>query len=135
MIRVINAPYGSAVHESACQNQHRRECDYGAIVDRSLSQESVKASCTVHGDHREAQHRKYTTHHHTVDASDLIAEVMYLKAALTLGLHLMRASLCEARDHLNASQEVVNRPGVIRVVHPWCSGNGPDVTWISVPLT
>jgi hypothetical protein len=37
-----------------------------------------------------------------IDASDLIAEVVYLEAALALGLHLMRAS------DLSTGQEVVN---------------------------
>jgi hypothetical protein len=92
-------------------NKHHGDLDYGAIIDGGLGQKSVEASNPIHGDQCEAQHREYTTHHYSVYASDLIAEVVDLEAALTLGLHLMRASLCKALDHLCSGREVVNGQG------------------------
>jgi hypothetical protein len=107
-------------------NRYHRDYDYGAIVDSSLGQKSVEASSSVHSDHCEAQHRKYMAHHYTVDASDLIAEVVYLEATFALNLHLMRASLCKTCDHLCSGWKVVNRPRVLQVAHLRCPSNGAD---------
>jgi hypothetical protein len=46
-----------------------------------------------HGSHREAQHQEYMTDQDAVDASDVIAKVVHLKATLPLGLHLMWGAL------------------------------------------
>jgi hypothetical protein len=107
-------------------HRHHGDCDYEAIIDGDLGQESIEASSPIHGDQCEAQYQEYAVHYHSVDVSDLIAEVMYLKAALTLSLHLMRVSLCKTCNHLCSGREVVNWPGVIQVAHLWCSGNGAD---------
>jgi hypothetical protein len=82
-------------------NRHHGDSDYEAIIDGGLGQESIEASSGIHGDQHEAQHREYTAHHHSIYTSDLITEVVDLEAALTLGLHLMKASLSKACDHLS----------------------------------
>jgi hypothetical protein len=74
-------------------HRHHGDRDYEAIINGGLGHESIKASSPIHGDQREAQYREYVVHHHLVDVSDLIVEVVYLNAALALGLHLMRVSL------------------------------------------
>jgi hypothetical protein len=73
-----------------------------------------------------AQHREYTAHHHSVYASDLITKIVEVEVALTLDIHLMRTSLCKARNLHCSGREVVNRPGVLRVALPWHSSNGAN---------
>jgi hypothetical protein len=51
---------------------------------------------------------------------------MDLEAALTLNLHLMKASLRKACDHLCSGRKVVNRLGVLQIAHLWRSSNGAD---------
>jgi hypothetical protein len=107
-------------------NRHHGDHDYGAIIDGSLGQKSVKASSPIHGDQREAQYLEYSANHYVVYASNLITEVMDLKTGHTLDLHLVRASLQKACNHLCSGREVVNRPRVLWVTHPWHFSNSTD---------
>ena len=107
-------------------NRHHGDHDYEAIINGGLGQKSVEALSPIHGDQCEAQHREYLAHHHSVYTLDLITEVVDLKAALTLGLHLMRACLRKACDHLCSGKEVLIQLGLLRVMHSWRSSNGAD---------
>jgi hypothetical protein len=89
-------------------NRHHRDYDYIAIVSGSLSQKGIEALSFIYSNHREAQHREYMAHHYSINVSDLVAKVIYLKAAFNLSLHTMRASLCKACHHLGSGREVVN---------------------------
>jgi hypothetical protein len=66
------------------------------------------------------------THHNAVNASNLIAKVVDLEATLSLCLHLVKASLCEALDHLCSSGNVFNQLGILHVAHLRCSSDSTD---------
>jgi hypothetical protein len=106
---------GARVHES---NLHHHSCDHRAIVDGSLNQESVEALGLLHSDQCEAQHQEHMNHQDAVDASNLIAEVVDLKATVSLCLYLVRVPHSEALDHLCSGGKVVNRLKVLLVANP-----------------
>jgi hypothetical protein len=67
------------------------------------------------------------THQDAVDAPNLIVEVVDLEATHSLYLHLVRASLYEALDHLcSGGEKVVNWPGILWIAHLRCSSDSTD---------
>jgi hypothetical protein len=51
---------------------------------------------------------------------------MDLEAILSLCLHLVRASLCKALNHLYSGGKAVNQQGILWVVHLQCSSDSTD---------